>query len=83
MTTNVTRSTTLEHLFDADLAYRDDFETVVGGEDREGVIIGSGNGTVRGPRIRGSIRWSFYAHERDTITRFPFWPWPGRMGNLM
>ncbi len=63
MTTDATKSTTLEHLFDVELAYRDDIETVVGEEDREGVIIGSGNGTVRGPKIRGSIQWSFYAAE--------------------
>ena len=63
MTTDIARSTTLEHLFDAELAYRDDIETVVSEDDREGVIIGSGDGTVKGSKIRGSIQWSFYAAE--------------------
>lgn len=54
-------SESLEHLFDAELHY-------VGGSavayrTDEGDLIGSGAGTVRGPKLSGTIRWSFYAAE--------------------
>lgn len=54
-------STVPEHLFDATLQYQDDMQVVVPAEGREGVLIGSGNGTVHGKTIRGTIRWSMYS----------------------
>lgn len=30
---------------------------------REGVLIGSGQGQIEGERIRGSLRWSMYAAD--------------------
>lgn len=45
-------------LFDADLQARSDLPQVVPSEGREGKLIDSGDGSVRGPRIRGKIRWS-------------------------
>jgi hypothetical protein len=50
----------LEHLFDAELAYRTDMPPVVPAEGREGKLLGSGEGRAEGPRIRGRIRFSFY-----------------------
>jgi hypothetical protein len=48
-------------LFDTELRYRPDMGPVVSAEDHEGELIGSGEGTVRGERIRGTIRWTFYS----------------------
>jgi hypothetical protein len=51
----------LEHLFDAELAYKEGMDAVVPQADREGTLIGSGDGVVRGAKIRGRMRWSFYS----------------------
>jgi len=53
----------LEPLFQAVLQYRSDSEAdaVVAVEGHEGVYIGSGDGTVKGERIRGTIRWSLWS----------------------
>ncbi|HKZ85216.1 MAG TPA: DUF3237 family protein [Anaerolineae bacterium] len=53
----------LEHLFDAELAYKSDMDVVVPDENREGDLIGSGEGTVTGAKIRGTIRWSMYSAD--------------------
>lgn len=55
-------SEALEHLFDAELHYERG-SAVVYRTGSEGDLIGSGAGTVRGPRMHGQIRWSFYAAE--------------------
>src|SRR5260221_1122677 len=53
----------LEELFQADLPYRSDSQSdaVVVAEGRDGVYIGSGDGTVAGDRLRGTIRWSLWS----------------------
>ena len=53
----------LEPLFQAVMQYRSVSETdaVVPAEGREGAYIGSGDGTVKGDRIRGTIRWSLWS----------------------
>lgn len=53
----------LEALFSADLQYRSESESDAGvaAEGREGVYIGSGDGTVAGDRLRGTIRWSLWS----------------------
>lgn len=53
----------LEALFRADLQYRSESESdaVVVAEGREGVYIGSGDGTVTGDRLRGTLRWSLWS----------------------
>lgn len=53
----------LEHLFDAQLQYREGLEALLPAEEREGVLIGSGDGTIIGPRIVGAIRWSMYSED--------------------
>ena len=50
----------LEHLFDAELAYLTDMGQVVPAEGREGKLLGSGDGRAEGARIRGGVRFSFY-----------------------
>jgi hypothetical protein len=49
-----------EPLFDAELEYRTDMPAVMPAEGREGKLLGSGDGRVEGPRIRGTVRFSFY-----------------------
>ena len=51
----------LEHLFDADLVYKPGMADVVPATDREGVLIGSGDGVVSGSKLRGRIRWTLYS----------------------
>ncbi len=53
----------LEPLFQAVLQYRSDSEAdaVVAVEGHEGAYIASGDGTVKGERIRGTIRWSLWS----------------------
>jgi hypothetical protein len=53
----------LEYLFDADLQHRPGMEPVVGPEGREGELIGSGDGVLQGPGIRGTIRWTLYEQD--------------------
>jgi hypothetical protein len=53
----------LEMLFNSDLQYRSESpsDAIVGSEGREGVYIGSGDGTVVGDRLRGALRWSLWS----------------------
>ena len=53
----------LEPLFQAVLQYKSESEAdaVVAVEGHEGAYIGSGDGTVKGERIRGTIRWSLWS----------------------
>ena len=50
-----------EPLFDAVLQYQDDAQAIVPAEGREGVLIGSGDGTIHGETIQGTLRWSMYS----------------------
>jgi hypothetical protein len=53
----------LEPLFRAVLQYRSESESdaVVAADGRERAYIGSGDGSVTGDRIRGTIRWSLWS----------------------
>ncbi len=51
----------LERLFVAELQYTSEEEPIVSAEGRDGVLIGNGDGTVTGEKVRGTIRWSFYS----------------------
>ncbi len=53
----------LQHLFDVELAYKSDMDVVVPDENREGDLIGSGEGTVTGENVKGTIRWSMYSAD--------------------
>jgi hypothetical protein len=64
-TTSSSGEERLEKLFKADLQYRSDSQSdaVVVAEGREGVYIGSGDGTVSGDRFRGTLRWSLWSEN--------------------
>ena len=48
----------LTPLFEARLQYQSDMEVVVSAETREGELVGSGDGTVTGAALSGTVRWS-------------------------
>ncbi len=52
----------LAPLFDAELQYRPGMAPVVSTEGRPG-LLGSGDGHVTGPRLRGRIRWSIFEEQ--------------------
>src|SRR5258708_21680684 len=51
----------LTPLFEARFQYESDMEVVVSAETREGELVGSGDGTVTGALLSGTVRWSTYA----------------------
>jgi hypothetical protein len=55
----------LQHLFDAELHYRSEMVPVVA--TGEGELIGSGDGTVRGPNLRGRIRWTLFEQPGELV----------------
>ena len=67
----------LEYICDLELFYREEplyhgkFLLVrpYGGE--EGTGYGEGDGTVKGPRIQGSLRWVNHPHRRSDSTMLP------------
>lgn len=58
-------SLSLEPLFEAKLWYTSESpeDAVIPPEGREGAYIGSGEGTVSGEVLKGTMRWSFYAAD--------------------
>ena len=60
---NPSTDATLVHLFDAatQLTSESPADAVVPPEGREGVYLGSGDGSATGERVRGRIRFSFYS----------------------
>jgi len=53
----------MDPLFDAEAQHQPGMAPVVSPEGREGELIGSATGKVRGKRIRGTIRVTFYSAE--------------------
>ena len=62
-TTSSSDENRLEALFKADLQYRSESQSdaVVVAEGREGVYVGSGDGTATGDRLPGTVRWSLWS----------------------
>lgn len=66
-------------MFDAELWYNSSIGAVVPTEKREGEFIGSGEGTVTGDKIHGTIRWSFFAaHCAYLLVKAGIEPAPGQ-----
>jgi len=55
----------LEHLFDAELTYREGMEPLA--EHGEGQLIGTGDGSVHGQRVRGALRWTLYERGGELV----------------
>lgn len=62
-----THETTLEHLFDAELEYRHGMEPLITPEEGDGELVGSGDGSVRGPALQGTLRWTLFEHVGSTV----------------
>ena len=60
-----TSTPALEHLFDAELEYRPGMAPLA--EDGEGQLIGSGDGTVDGQRVRGALRWTLFEGPGELV----------------
>lgn len=55
----------LEHLFDAELEYQAGTEPLV--EESDGVLVGSGNGTVSGRALSGTIHWTLFEQPGELV----------------
>jgi hypothetical protein len=50
----------LEALFEAELRHQPDLEPLVPAQGRAGALVGSGDGTVDGEKLAGSLRWTLF-----------------------
>jgi hypothetical protein len=57
----------LQHLFDAELQHRSDMEPILAAAEGDGELIGSGDGTVTGPELAGSLRWTLFEHPGKLV----------------
>ena len=57
----------LGYLFELGLQFRWEMTPVTSREAGEGEYIGSGEGTVKGPRIHGAIRWDLFEKREATL----------------
>jgi hypothetical protein len=55
----------LEHLFDAELRYREGIAPITA--DGEGHLIGSGDGVARGAKLAGSFRWTLFEQPGELV----------------
>jgi hypothetical protein len=55
----------LEHLFDAELEYQTGMTPLV--DKGEGVLVGSGDGTLAGPALTGSLRWTLFEQPGELV----------------
>lgn len=57
----------LEHLFDMELEYRQGMHRVFPDKGKIGEYLGSGEGSVFGPKVNGVVRWDLFEEENDFI----------------
>lgn len=58
-----------EQLFEAKLRYRREMPRVTSSGGSVGEYLGSGDGTLEGPKIRGTVRWDFFEEQGETLCR--------------
>lgn len=56
-------------LFDVELVYDPNAEAVEEGDGSLFAYIGSGGGSVSGPRVEGELRWSLYEEQTELVCR--------------
>jgi hypothetical protein len=59
----------LSHLFDIELIFNWEMSPVTSRETRAGEYVGSGEGTIKGSRIRGTVRWDIFEEREETLCR--------------
>lgn len=62
----MTDAPVLTELFEIELQYREGMARVMDGDDLDREYVGSGDGTVTGPDIAGTVRWDIYEEWGDT-----------------
>ena len=65
-TSNDIQNRQLEHLFEVQLEYKED-KPPVSTEGKVGEYIGSGEGTANGSQINGSIHWTLFEAQSETV----------------
>lgn len=58
-----------ERLFEAELQYRPGVPRVTSSGGSVGEYLGSGDGTLEGPKIRGTVRWDLFEEQGETLCR--------------
>jgi len=66
---STTQNEHLEHLFEMELQFRQAATPVTSPDDRAGEYVGGGDGTVKGPRIHGAVRWDLCEEREETLCR--------------
>jgi Protein of unknown function (DUF3237) len=59
----------LEYLFEMELQFQQGMVPIASSEGRGGEYIGSGDGTVKGPRISGTVRWDLFEEQEEALCR--------------
>ena len=67
--TGAVQSKRLEHMFEVELQFRQGIARVTASEGRGGEYIGSGDGTVKGPKIHGTVRWDLFEEQEEALCR--------------
>jgi hypothetical protein len=62
----------LEHLSDVELQYRQDLKPVTPPDGKIGQYIGSGDGTISGPKFQGTVRWDLYEDIGERVCQTNF-----------
>jgi hypothetical protein len=57
----------LEALFEAELRHQPDLEPLVPAQGRAGALVGSGDGTVDGEKLAGSLRWTLFEAPGELV----------------
>ena len=55
----------LEHIFDAELQYQPGAAALT--HEGEGILIGSGDGTIGGPAVEGAIQWTLFEQPGELV----------------
>jgi len=66
---SVVKNQRLEHMFEVELQFRQGIARVTASEGRGGEYIGSGDGTVKGPKIHGTVRWDLFEEQEEALCR--------------
>jgi hypothetical protein len=67
--TRVVQGRCLERLYEAELQFQQGISKVTRTENIGGEYVGSGVGTVEGPRIKGTMRWDLFEEREETLCR--------------
>ncbi len=60
-------TTSPDHLMEVELAYREGKSRMSDGEGKVGHYLGSGDGTVMGPKIQGTVQWDLFENQAPEV----------------